>query len=110
MKTTTVSKVLRVYIGENDIFSGGPLYGAIVARLRDAGIAGVSVFHGIEGYGAHRRLHTQRLEVLFQGLPVVIEAVDTPEHIEQALATVETMDIEALVTVTDTTAIRYVKG
>lgn len=110
MKVKSAAKVLRVYIGEQDHHKGGPLYAAIVASLKEAGIAGVSVFHGIEGYGAHRELHTQRLEVLFQGLPIVVEAVDSPEQIDHALEVLDDILTEALVTVTDVAATRYLKG
>jgi PII-like signaling protein len=103
------AQVLSIYIGEQDSWHGGPLYAAIVARFRQAEIAGVTVLHGIEGYGGHRAIHTQRIEVLFQGLPVVVEAVDTPDRIATALAILDEMLIEGLVTVHDVTAIRYNK-
>lgn len=110
MKVSGTVRVLRVYVGEQDQFKGGPLYAAIVRRLRELGVAGVSVFHGIEGYGAHRQLHTQRLEVLFQGLPVVIEAIDSPETIQVALPALDEMLREGLVTYHDVEAVRYLKG
>lgn len=109
MKHQFSAQVLTIYVGEGDQWRGGPLYAAVVERLKEAGIAGVTVLHGIEGYGAHRRVHTQRIEVLFQGLPVVIEAVDTPEHIAAALPLLDGMITEGLVTLHDVTAIRYVR-
>jgi PII-like signaling protein len=107
MRTETRARVMTIYIGEQDHWHKAPLYAAIVARLREIGIAGVTVPHGIQGYGAHRQIHTQRIEVLFQDLPVVIEAVDTPEKIEAALPLLEEMVVEGLVTIHDVEAIRY---
>lgn len=106
MKQQFSAQVWTVYVGEEDQWQGGPLYAAVVERLKGAGIAGVTVLHGVEGYGAHRRVHTQRIEVLFQGLPLVIEAVDTPERIA-ALPLLDGMISEGLVTLYDVQAIRY---
>jgi PII-like signaling protein len=101
------AQVLTIYVGDDDKWQGGLLYPALVERLKDAGIAGVTVLHGVEGFGAHAKLHTARLEVFFSGLPVVIEAVDTPQHIEAGLAVVEGMVQEGLVTIGDVRAVRY---
>ncbi len=109
MRVQTKAQVLTIYVGEQDQWHGGPLYAAVVERLKGAGIAGVTVLHGVEGYGAHGRLHTQRIEVLFQGLPIIIEAVDTPERVAVALPLLDEMLVEGLVTVHDVQAIRYMK-
>jgi PII-like signaling protein len=110
MKTQYAGQEIKIYVGEQDHWHGGPLYAALVERLKDAGIAGVTVLHGIEGYGASGRLHTERIEVLFEGLPLVIEAVDTPEKIAQVLPLLDEMLTQALVTIRDVTAIVYRKN
>jgi PII-like signaling protein len=110
MKEAFSAQLLTVYVSEDDTWHGGPLYAAVVERLKEAGIAGVTVLHGIEGYGAHFKLHTERIEVLFQGLPMLIEAVDTPERIQAALPRLDEILTEALVTVQDIRAIRHRKG
>jgi len=46
MKTQYSAQILKVYVGEGDQYHGGPLYAALVVRLREAGIAGVTVLHG----------------------------------------------------------------
>jgi hypothetical protein len=107
MRIESAAQVLTIYLGEQDQWHGGPLYAALVERLKGAGIAGVTVLHGVEGYGAHGRLHTQRIEALFQDLPLIVQAVDTPERIAVALPLLDEMIAEGLVTVQDVRAIRY---
>ena len=68
--------------GENDHHDGRPLYQAVVERMRELGLAGATVLRGIEGFGAHARLHTTRLLRLSEDLPVIIEIVDAAEKIE----------------------------
>lgn len=52
---------LTVLIGENDRWHHRPLYDEIVQRARRAGLAGASVFRGIEGFGASSAIHTSRI-------------------------------------------------
>jgi PII-like signaling protein len=109
MRQKIQAQVLTIYVGEQDHYQGGPLYATIVERLKEAGIAGATVLHGAEGYGAHGHLHTDRILVLFEGLPMVIQAVDIPERINTALALLDEIIGEGLVTVQDVQAIRYNK-
>ncbi len=110
MKENINAQVLTVYIGESDHWKGGPLYAAIVDQLKDIGIAGVTVFHGVEGFGTSGKLHTSRFEVLFQHLPIVVQAVDIPDNIQRALDILDGMLTEATVTVQDVRAIHYTKS
>src|ERR1700679_2122091 len=72
---------LRVYIGESDPRGGKPLYNAIVERARQAGLAGATVFKGIEGYGAHSVVHAAHIVDLSANLPIVVELIDSTEAI-----------------------------
>ena len=75
MKIEGEAKRVRVYIGESDQWRGKPLFTAIVERCRREGLAGATVLRGIEGFGAHSRIHTARILQLSEDLPLVIEIV-----------------------------------
>ena len=109
MRTESKAQVLKIYIGEQDTWQGKPLYAALVSRMREAGIAGVTVVRGVEGYGAHHEIHTARFEVMCQGLPMIIEAVDVEERIAAVLPLIDEMVTEGLMTIRDVTAITYTK-
>ena len=49
--------MMRILIGENDKWNDKPLHTALVQALRANDIAGVTVYRGILGYGANRRIH-----------------------------------------------------
>ena len=92
-------KLLRVFIGENDKHEGVPLYEWIVRKAREQGLAGATVLRGLEGFGAHSRLHTAKILRLSSDLPVVIEIVDTRENIEAFVPIIDAAIGEGLATI-----------
>ena len=53
--------ILRIFIGESDKYEGLPLFEWIVRKARENGLAGATVLRGLEGFGAHSRLHTAKI-------------------------------------------------
>lgn len=100
-------KILKIYISEDSKYKGHNLYHALVLKLKELGMAGVTVTRGIEGYGQEKRLHTARVLDLSLSLPIIVEVVDIPERIEKAIPVVEAMVNEGLVMVTDVNVIKY---
>ena len=107
MKLPYESQLLRIFVGESDHYHGHPLYEVIVQRAREKGMAGATVLHGMMGFGAHSRMHTQKILRLSEDLPVVIEIVDKPERIEALLPELDEMITEGLVTLENVKVIAY---
>ena len=101
---------LTVVVGESDVVGHRPVYAEIVHRAHRAGLAGAAVFRGIEGFGASRQIHTNRLLNLSEDLPVSVVVVDTPDRIEAFLPEVEAVVTEGLVIVDDVRVVRHVGG
>ncbi|MFJ8911967.1 DUF190 domain-containing protein [Amycolatopsis sp. NPDC102389] len=99
---------LSIHVGEDDVWHHKPLYHEIVRRAHEAGLAGASVFRGIEGYGASSLIHTTRLLSLSEDLPVMIVIVDEEERIRAFLPELDELIDEGLVTLDDVEVIRYV--
>jgi PII-like signaling protein len=88
--------LLRIYIGErdhsqSDLHHGAPLSEALLALFRERGLAGATVLRGVRGFGASRRVHEEHLLELSLDLPLVVEAVDREEAIQQLLPEVGAM-------------------
>lgn len=92
-------KLLRIFIGENDRYEGLPLHEWIVRKAREQGLAGATVLRGLEGFGAHSRLHTAKVLRLSSDLPIVVEIVDTEDKIESFLPMIDGAVEEGLATV-----------
>lgn len=107
MKSQSEGQLLRIFIGESDHWEGRPLYEAIVHRARELGLAGATVIRGLEGFGAHSRLHTTRILRLSEDLPVVVEIVDEAEKIEAFLPSLDEMVDEGMVTLEKVRVIAY---
>ncbi|MDH6110420.1 PII-like signaling protein [Kitasatospora sp. MAP12-15] len=81
MRPTAPALRATILLGENDTWHHKPLFAEIVHRAHAAGLAGASVFRGIEGFGASRVVHTTRLLSLSEDLPVAVILVDTDERV-----------------------------
>lgn len=103
------AKMLRVHIGENDKWEGEPLYETIVKRARLLDIAGATVYRGILGYGAHKRIHKHHALTLSSDDPILITIVDEEEKINRLLAALDTVVTEGcLIAISDVTVVKYV--
>ncbi|WP_259408147.1 DUF190 domain-containing protein [Streptomyces akebiae] len=89
---------LTVLIGEHDTWHHKPLYSEIVHRAHAAGLAGASVFRGIEGFGVSSVVHTARLLSLSEDLPVAVIVVDTEDRVRAFLPQLDELVVEGLVT------------
>ncbi|NEW33781.1 DUF190 domain-containing protein [Nocardia cyriacigeorgica] len=72
---------LVLLLGEDERWRHGPLYHEIVRRARDSGLAGASVWRGVEGYGASSRIHTTRLLDLAEQLPMMVMIIDDADRL-----------------------------
>lgn len=100
--------LVRIFIGEEDKWHHQPLHLALLERLRKEHFAGATIFRGIGGFGATSVLHTTHLLRLSQDLPVIIEIVDTPDHVDRLLLPMlDEMVPEGLVTIEKVRVIQY---
>jgi len=102
--------LVRIFIGESDRWRHRPLSTALLERLRKEGFAGATVFHATAGFGAHSVLHTAHILRLSEDLPVLIEVVDSQEHIDRLLPILDEMVREGLVTMEKVRVVKYAAG
>jgi hypothetical protein len=102
--------LVRIYLGESRVSHGRPLYRQLLELLRQEGLAGATVLKGCVGYGHDRVLHTVNIESLAADLPVVIETVDTPQHVEQLLGRIDALMTGGLVMTERAHVVRYRPG
>lgn len=109
MKPGDKCQLLKIYVSEDSKYKGHNLYSAVVYKLKEAGIAGVTVTRAIEGYGKGKAIHTTRILDLSASLPIIIETIDTTEQIQKVIPIISEMVNEGMVMVTDVNVIKYGK-
>jgi PII-like signaling protein len=107
LKRESKAKMMRIYIGENDKWNGSPLHEAIVNGLRAHDIAGVTVYRGILGYGANRRIHKDAKLSLSHDRPILLSIVDTEEKLQAFMPILDEMVQQGLVVLSDVDVIKY---
>jgi len=101
------ARMMGVYVGENDKWNGKPLYQAIVNGLRAHDIAGVTVYRGILGYGANRRIHKDAKLSLSHDRPILLSVVDTEENLQRFMPILDQMIQQGVVVLSDVDVIKY---
>jgi PII-like signaling protein len=99
---------LTIFIKEDDQWHHRPLYTEIVHRAHKAGLAGASVFRGIEGYGKSQHIHTSRILSLAEDLPCSIVIVDTDAKIRAFIPELDELVTEGLVMIDEVQVMKYV--
>ena len=102
--------LLRLILSESRTHEHRPLFGKLVDILRAEGMAGTTVLKGIAGFGHDRQVHTIGIEVASIGLPVIVEVVDTQEHIDRVLPKVEALMEGGALMMERAKVIRYSKS
>jgi PII-like signaling protein len=101
------ARVMEIYIGESDHWQDKPLHEALVRAMRANDLAGVTVYRGILGYGAHRRVHRDKPLHLSHDSSIMLSVVDTEEKLQAFLPIVEQMVLEGLVVLSEVDIIKY---
>jgi len=99
--------MVRIFFGESNKWHHQPLETALLERLRREGFAGATVFRGVAGFGANSVIHTTRLLDLSSDLPIVVEIVESEEHVQRLLPILEEMMDDGLVTMEKVRVLRY---
>lgn len=99
--------LMRIFIGESDKYQGKPLYEALIARLREKGLAGATVLRGVAGFGASSTVHTEKILRLSLDLPMIVEVVETEEAIQAVLPDLDDMIGGGLITLERARVIMY---
>ncbi len=107
LKIEGKARLMRIYVGESDRWQDKPLHEALVHAMRANDIAGVTVYRGIEGFGAHRRAHKEKPTHLSRDASIMLSVVDTDDKLQKFLPVVDQMVQEGLVVMSDVDIVKY---
>jgi len=107
LKIEGKAQMMRIFLSEEDRWKDKPLHEALVAALRANDIAGVTVYRGILGYGAHRRVHKDKPLLSSHHGSIMLSVIDAAEKLRAFLPLVDQMLEEGLVVFSDVDIIKY---
>src|SRR5215467_6397749 len=100
------AKKVTIYVNEDTQYHLQPLYEAILTYLMRKGVAGATASRAMAGFGPHHVMHTTKIEVLTEHLPIRIEFVETAEKVDELLPTLYDMVSDGLIEVQDTNIVK----
>ncbi len=106
MLSKGLAKKVTIYVNQDTREHLSPLYESILDFLLHKGVSGATASRALAGFGAHRLVHTPKVEVLADHLPIRIEFIDTAEKVDQLLPTLYDMVTDGLIEVQDTTIVK----
>ena len=100
------AKKVTIYLNEDTQHHLGPLYESILTFLMHKGVAGATATRAMAGFGAHHVMHTPKIEVLSQHLPIRIEFIESAQKVDDLLPTLYDMVSDGVIEVQDTEIVK----
>jgi PII-like signaling protein len=101
-----LAKKVTIYLNEDTQYHMQPLYEAVLSFLMAKGVAGATATRAMAGFGPHHVMHTTKIEVLTEHLPIRIEFTETAEKVDALLPTLYDMVTDGLIEVQETTVVK----
>ena len=79
---------------------------SILTFLLHKGVSGATATRAMAGFGAHHVMHTTKIEVLTEHLPVRIEFIESAEKVDELMPTLYDMVNDGVIEVHDTQVIK----
>jgi PII-like signaling protein len=98
---------LTIIVDDTDTWHHKPLFTEIVHRAHAFGLAGATVFRGVEGFGATSVVHTTRLLSMADDLPTAVVIVDEEDRIRAFMSQLEELPISGLITMQEVEVVHY---
>lgn len=105
LKKGTAKKV-TIFINEDTQHHFSPLTDAILTFLLHRGVSGATATRAMAGFGAHHVIHTTKIEVLTEHLPIRIEFIESAEKVDELMPTLYDMVTDGVIEIQDTQVIK----
>ena len=103
------AKKVTIFLNEDTQHHMRALHDSIMTFLMHKGVSGATATRAYSGFGSHQLLHTPKVEVLAEHLPIRIEFVETSEKVDEVLPTLYEMVSDGLIEVQDTTVVKLAR-
>lgn len=107
MKERFSARMLRIHCSEADRWENQPLHEVILSKCIELGIAGATVYRGIESFGSGASIHRARALGSSKNAPIMITVIDREEEVEKLIPYLDRLIGTGLVARSRVEAVRY---
>jgi PII-like signaling protein len=100
------AKKVTIFINEDTQHHFGSLCDSILTFLLHKGVSGATATRAMAGFGAHQVMHTTKIEVLTEHLPIRIEFIESADKVDELMATLYDMVTDGVIEVQDTQVVK----
>jgi PII-like signaling protein len=100
------AKKVTIYINEDTQHHFSSLCDAILTLLLHKGVSGATATRAMAGFGGHHVMHTTRIEVLTEHLPIRIEFIESAGKVDELMPTLYDLVSDGVIEVQDTEVIK----
>ena len=85
------AKKVTIFVNEDTQHHFGSLCDSILTFLLHKGVSGATATRAMAGFGAHQVMHTTKIEVLTEHLPIRIEFIESAGKVDEIMPTLYDM-------------------
>jgi|SRR5581483_1228575 len=109
MLTPGPAKKVTIFLNEDTQHGMKALHDSVMLFLMHQGVSGATATRAFSGFGAHHLLHTPKIEILAQHLPIRIEFIEAADKVQELLPGLRDLVTDGLIEVQDTTVIHVAR-
>ncbi len=100
------AKKVTIFVNEDTQYHFGSLFDAILEFLLHKGVSGATATRAIAGFGAHQVMHTTKIEILSEHLPIRIEFIESAQKVDEIMPSLYDMVTDGVIEVQDTNVVK----
>ena len=100
------AKKVTIYVNEDTQHHFVSLCDSILTFLLHKGVSGATATRAMAGFGAHHVMHTTKIEVLTEQLPIRIEFIESAEKVDELMPTLYDMVNDGVIEIQDTNVVK----
>jgi PII-like signaling protein len=100
------AKKVTIFINEDTQHHFGSLCDSILTFLLHKKVSGATATRAMAGFGAQQVMHTTKIEVLAEHLPIRIEFIESAEKVDELMPTLYDMVSDGVIEVQDTQVVK----
>jgi PII-like signaling protein len=100
------AKKVTIFVNEDTQHHFGSLCDSILTFLLHKGVSGATATRAMAGFGAHHVMHTTKIEVLTEHLPIRIEFIESAAKVDELMPALYDMVTDGVIEVQDTNVVK----